>query len=57
MKRFSKVLECILIAIACPLFFVYVLPWIQKWTGFSRETLMILFVLGGVLGLIGGRKD
>lgn len=57
MKRFSKVLECILIAVACPLFFVYVLPWIQKWTGFSRETLMILFVLGGVLGLIGGRKD
>ena len=57
MRRFSKVLECMLIAIACPLFFVYVLPWIQKWTGFSRETLMILFVLGGVLGLIGGRKD
>lgn len=57
MKRFSKVLECILVAVACPLFFVYVLPWVRKCTGFSNETLMILFVVGGILSLIGGRRD
>lgn len=57
MRRFMKVLEYLLVAAGCPLFFGYVLPWMEEWSGLSRKTIIFSFVIGGVLGLIGISKS